>query len=279
MSDSVVTFPGLLEDSEQHRIVEQDATPEQRMALLEAVVFAAEDPPTLEQLATALGLPLEVVRADIDSLCKSYISEARGVEIRAVGGGYRMFTKPQHHEAVKALAKSQQPRLKLSLAALETLAVVAYRQPVTIPEIQAIRGVAHAAGVIHTLLRHKLVTAAGRKKVIGRPMQYKTTNDFLVQFGLNEISELPTLKEMEELSLAALDEDLQLVQKPGDEQDSKSPSARELGRPRHRGARLNRDDRPPRLVDSPNGVSSQCLNASRKSSLERESHPVARPKN
>ena len=218
MSDSVVTFPDLVEESEQARIVESDGSPEQRMGMLEAVIFAAEDPPTAEQLARALGIPIEVVRSDIDSLCKSYVTEARGVEIRAVGGGYRMFTKPQHHEAVKALAKSQQPRLKLSLAALETLAVVAYRQPVTIPEIQAIRGVAHASGVIHTLLRHKLVTTAGRKKVIGRPMQYKTTNDFLVQFGLNDLSELPTLKEMEELSLAALDEDLQVVQKPGDEQ-------------------------------------------------------------
>ena len=218
MNDSVVTFPDLAENPEQVRIVEPDASPEQRMGMLEAVIFAAEDPPTVEQLATALGVPLEIVRSDIDSLCKSYVSEARGVEIRAVGGGYRMFTKPQHHEGVKALSKSQQPRLKLSLAALETLAVVAYRQPVTIPEIQAIRGVAHASGVIHTLLRHKLVTTAGRKKVIGRPMQYKTTNDFLVQFGLNDLGELPTLKEMEELSLAALDEDLQIVQKPGDEQ-------------------------------------------------------------
>lgn len=223
MSDSVVTFPDLAEESEQLRIVERDASPEQRMAMLEAVIFAAEDPPTVEQLATALSIPLETVRSDIDSLCKSYDAEARGVEIRAVGGGYRMFTKPQHHEAVKALSKSQQPRLKLSLAALETLAVVAYRQPVTIPEIQSIRGVTHASGVIHTLLRHKLVTTAGRKKVIGRPMQYKTTNDFLVQFGLNDLGELPTLKEMEELSLAALDEDLQIVQKPGDEQsDDKS---------------------------------------------------------
>ncbi|MCY4594839.1 MAG: SMC-Scp complex subunit ScpB [Bryobacterales bacterium] len=218
MSDSVVTFPDLAEKSGQVRIVEPDVSPEQRMGILEAVIFAAEDPPTVEQLATALGIPIEDVRSDIDSLCKSYASEARGVEIRAVGGGYRMFTKPQHHEAVKALSKSQQPRLKLSLAALETLAVVAYRQPVTIPEIQSIRGVAHASSVIHTLLRHKLVTTAGRKKVIGRPMQYKTTNDFLVHFGLNDLGELPTLKEMEELSLAALDEDLQVVQKPDDEQ-------------------------------------------------------------
>ena len=106
MSDSVVTFPDLAEESEQLRIVERDASPEQRMAMLEAVIFAAEDPPTVEQLATALSIPLETVRSDIDSLCKSYDAEARGVEIRAVGGGNRMFTKPQHHEAVKALSKS-----------------------------------------------------------------------------------------------------------------------------------------------------------------------------
>ena len=217
MSDSVVTFPDLSEDPEQPRIIDQDAPPEQRMAILEAVIFAAEDPPTLEHLATALGVPLEVVQADIDALCKSYGSESRGVEIRAVGGGFRMFTKPQHHEAVKALAKSQQPRLKLSMAALETLAVVAYRQPVTIPEIQAIRGITSASGVIHTLLRHKLVTTSGRKKVIGRPMQYKTTNEFLIHFGLNDLTELPSPKEREELSRAALDEDLQVLPAPGSE--------------------------------------------------------------
>jgi segregation and condensation protein B len=116
-----------------------------------------------------------------------------------------MFTKAQHHEAIRGFVKTLRPKLRLSLPALETLAVVAYKQPVTVPEIQAIRGV-NAGGVIHTLLNHKLINTAGRKKVIGRPMQYKTTKEFLVQFGLNDLSELPNLKELEELSRAALGE-------------------------------------------------------------------------
>ncbi len=179
--------------------------PEQRRALLEAVIYAADDPPAIADLAAGLGLPAELVEQDMEQLIASYRSAGRGIEIRAVAGGYKMFTKPEHHEAVKAFVKTLRPRLRLSLPALETLAVVAYKQPVTVPEIQAVRGVS-AVGVIHTLLKHRLIAAAGRKKVIGRPMQYKTTKDFLVQFGLNDLSELPSLKEMEELSRAALGE-------------------------------------------------------------------------
>lgn len=178
-----------------------DQSRDTRLAVLEAVIFAAEEPPTLPQLASGLGLTEQDVRSDLAALRELFRSEARGVEVRAVGGGYRMFTKPEHHEAVRAFAKSCKPRLRLSLPALETLAVVAYRQPVTIPEIQAIRGV-NASGVMHTLLQHKLITTAGRKKVIGRPMLYKTTRDFLVHFGLNDLSELPRPKEMEELASA-----------------------------------------------------------------------------
>lgn len=186
------------------------------MAILEAVIFAAEEPPTLAQLATGLGTDAELLKEDLDALQKSYESGARGIELRAVGGNYRLFTKPQHHEAVKAFVKSIQPRLKLSPAALETLAVVAYRQPVTLPEIQAIRGVVSAGGVIHTLLRHNLVATAGRKKVIGRPICYKTTSEFLVHFGLSDLSELPTLKEIEDLGRAELDEDIRVAESAGD---------------------------------------------------------------
>ncbi len=180
--------------------------PEERQALLEAVIYAADDPPAIADLAAGLGLPASMVKKDLEELIASYRSAGRGIEIRAVAGGYKMFTKPEHHEAVKAFIKTLRPKLKLSLPALETLAVIAYKQPVTIPEIQAVRGV-NAAGVMHTLLKHRLIAAAGRKKVIGRPMQYKTTKDFLVQFGLNDLTELPSLKEMEELSRAALGED------------------------------------------------------------------------
>ena len=177
----------------------------ERRALLEAIVYVTEEPVTTEQLAQGLGIPADVIQADLEQLAEETRSPGRGVEIRGVAGGYKMFTKAEHHEMVRQFVRTLRPKLRLSLPALETLAVVAYKQPVTVPEIQAIRGV-NAGGVIHTLLNHKLITTAGRKKVIGRPMQYKTTKEFLVQFGLNDLSELPDLKELEELSRAALGE-------------------------------------------------------------------------
>lgn len=216
MSDSVLTFPDPSAESQPVVIVDPGSSQEERMAILEAVIFAAEEPPTLDQLAEGLGAEAELLQADLDALQESYQAAARGIELRTVGGKYRLFTKPQHHEAVKAFIKSIQPRLKLSPAALETLAVVAYRQPVTLPEIQAIRGVVSAGGVIHTLLRHNLVATAGRKKVIGRPICYKTTSEFLAHFGLSDLSELPTLKEIEDLGRAELDEDIRLAEATGD---------------------------------------------------------------
>ena len=185
----------------------------ERLALIEAVVYVAEEPLQPEQIAEGLGLPLEVVKADIANLIASYKNPARGIEIRQVAGGCKMFTKAEHHDAVRGFVKSLQSRLRLSLPALETLSVIAYKQPITLPEIQAIRGV-NAGGVVHTLLKHKLIATAGRKKVVGKPMQYKTTREFLVQFGLDNLSELPNLKELEELSRAALGEDAEEQRQP-----------------------------------------------------------------
>lgn len=176
-----------------------------RRALLEAIIYVAEEPLNIEQIASGLGWPPETVSADLQRLIENYASSGRGIEIRAVAGGFKMFTKPEHHEAVRGFVKTLKPKLKLSLPALETLAVIAYKQPVTIPEIQAIRGV-NVAGVISTLLNRKLISTAGRKKVIGKPMLYKTTKEFLLQFGLADVSELPNLKELEELSRAAFGE-------------------------------------------------------------------------
>lgn len=190
---------------EQATLPELQPEPDQRRALLEAIVYVAEDPLTAQQIAEGLELPLEQVEADLATLIAEGQQKSRGVEVRGVAGGYKMFTKAEHHEAVRQFVKTLRPKLKLSLPALETLSVIAYKQPVTVPEIQAIRGV-NAAGVIHTLLRHKLVSTAGRKKVVGKPMLYKTTREFLVQFGLSDLSELPSLKELEELSRAALGE-------------------------------------------------------------------------
>ena len=177
-----------------------------RKALLEAIIYVTEDPVTLEQLAKGLEWPKEEVEALIGELVAEHQAPARGVEIRAVAGGYKISTKAEHHEAVRQFVKTLKPPLKLSMAALETLSVIAYKQPITMPEIQEIRGLTAASGVVKTLLDRKLITTAGRKAVIGRPILYKTTREFLVQFGLNDVSELPSLKEFEELSRAALGE-------------------------------------------------------------------------
>jgi len=130
----------------------------------------------------------------LDELIADYASADRGMEIRQIAGGYRMATKPEHHDVVVSFAKSLKPPVRLSLPALETLSVIAYKQPITVPEISEIRGV-DAAGVIATLLDRKLITTAGRKQVIGRPILYKTTKEFLLRFGLNDVSELPSVEE------------------------------------------------------------------------------------
>jgi segregation and condensation protein B len=139
-----------------------------------------------------------LISGRLDELIAEYASADRGMEIRQVAGGYRMATKPEHHDVIIGFAKSLKPPVRLSLQALETLAVIAYKQPITVPEISEIRGV-DAAGVIATLLDRKLVTTAGRKQVIGRPILYKTTKEFLLRFGLKDVSELPSIEEFEKL--------------------------------------------------------------------------------
>ena len=179
-------------------------------AQLEAIIYAAETPITLEQmtalvkdsvLAEGVADDSEIrslVRSTLNELAGEYAASSHGIEIREVAGGYRMSTKPEQHEVVRAFAKSLKPPVRLSLPALETLAVIAYKQPVTVPEINDIRGV-DSGGVIATLLDRKLITTAGRKQVIGRPILYKTTKEFLMRFGLKDISELPSMEEFEKL--------------------------------------------------------------------------------
>jgi segregation and condensation protein B len=171
----------------------------QLKAILEAIVYVTDEPLSAQQIAAALGHPLDKVKAALDELVADYAAPSRGLSIREVAGGYQMATKAEHHEAVRAFVKKLTPPLKLSLAALETLSVVAYKQPVTAPEIMEIRGV-QGAGVLKTLLDRKLIAESGRKNVVGKPILYKTTKEFLVQFGLKDLNELPTLKEFEELS-------------------------------------------------------------------------------
>ena len=181
-------------------------TPVELKAALEAAIYAADEPATIEQLAAALGEEKTAVRAALDELVASYASDERGVEMRAVAGGYKMYTKPQHHEAVRRFIKSLRPPLRLTMPALETLAVIAYKQPATGPEIQEIRGV-NCAGVLKTLLEKRLIVTAGRKEVIGRPILYRTSRDFLMRFGLSDVDELPSLKEFEALAREALGAD------------------------------------------------------------------------
>lgn len=175
-------------------------------AVLEAIVYVTEEPLSAAQIAEALGEPRELVEKHLERLVAEFERPEHGVTIREVAGGYKMTTKPEHHERVRAFVKSLRPPLKLSLPALETLAVIAYKQPVTAPEILEIRGV-QGAGVLKTLLDRKLIATAGRKNVIGKPMQYKTTREFLVQFGLKDLSELPTLKEFDEIRRLAVADD------------------------------------------------------------------------
>lgn len=166
----------------------------------------AGEPQGASQTDIELELPLQPagptadeIQAAVDELIADYRADSRGLEIKEVAGGYKMATKPEHHEVVRKFVKSLKPPMKLSLAALETLAVIAYRQPVTAPEIGDVRGV-NTGGVLKTLLDRRLITTAGRKNVIGRPILYRTTKDFLVQFGLKDVAELPSLKEFEELA-------------------------------------------------------------------------------
>ena len=190
--------------------VTEDASSEdaQLQAILEAIVYITDEPLTAQQIAAAIGQPIDKIKRLLDQLVADYAKPEHGLSIREIAGGYKMATKAEHHEAVRAFVKKLTPPLKLSLPALETLAVIAYKQPVTTPEIMEIRGV-QGAGVLKTLLDRKLIAEAGRKDVVGRPLTYKTTKEFLVQFGLKDLKELPTLKEFEELGRLELVEEMQ----------------------------------------------------------------------
>jgi len=181
-------------------------TQQEMQSALEAIIYAADEPATLDQLCNALGADKVEVRAALDLLVASYSTDDRGIEVRKVAGGWKFYTKPQHHEVVRRFIKSLQPPIRLTMPALETLAVIAYKQPVTAPEINEIRGV-NVGGVIKTLLEKRLITTAGRKEVIGRPILYRTSKQFLMRFGLSDLEELPSLKEFEQLAQAALGSD------------------------------------------------------------------------
>jgi segregation and condensation protein B len=177
-------------------------------AVSESGESASADDPEAEAKRQARLRDREVrvlLRQLLDELIESYASDSRGLEIREIAGGYRMATKPECHDAVRSFVKSLKPALKLSLPALETLAVIAYKQPVTAPEVNEIRGV-DSSGVFGSLLARKLIATAGRKQVIGRPILYKTTKEFLLRFGLKDVAELPSMEEFEKMAAIELEE-------------------------------------------------------------------------
>jgi segregation and condensation protein B len=176
----------------------------------EAPAEAVVDPAAAEAEAKRQARQRErearaIIRQLLDEIIAAYSSDECGVEIREIAGGYRMATKPECHDAVRLFVRSLKPALKLSLPALETLAVVAYKQPVTAPEVNEIRGV-DSSGVFGSLLARKLIATAGRKQVIGRPILYKTTREFLLRFGLKDVSELPSMEEFEKMAASELEE-------------------------------------------------------------------------
>ena len=202
---------------------------------IEAIIYAAETPITLDQIiqlvkessgiADGTELRSQALLA-IEELRTEYSTDAHGIELRQIAGGYRMSTKPEQHDLVRSFAKSLKPPIRLSMPALETLAVIAYKQPVTVPEISEIRGV-DSSGVIGTLLDRKLITTGGRKDVIGRPILYKTTKEFLLRFGLKDVSELPSMEEFEKLVAESFESDLLPVEAeaPGEQDQSTSATA------------------------------------------------------
>jgi segregation and condensation protein B len=242
----------ILSDSEQ-------AAPEasESVASSEPVAVPAEAPEeTTEQRSTRENKEekeknrrlREYFRSILDQLVADYANGDRGLEIREVASGYRLATKPEYHDAVRGFVKSLKPPLKLSLQALETLAVVAYKQPITAPEVSEIRGV-DSGGVLGSLMTRKLVTTAGRKQVIGRPILYKTTKDFLLRFGLKDINELPSIEEFEKMA-GELAEQEEIPMEPGTAAEHHVPETLEELEP-ERHTHLPQADGSPDPVDDP----------------------------
>jgi len=208
----------LLPDSDDEPLVTMPVADAELKAVLEAIVYVTDEPLTIDQICAGLEQPRERVIDLLEQLAADYEQSSRGLSIKEIAGGFKMATKPEHHDAVRRFVKNLNPPLKLSLAALETLAVIAYKQPITAPEIMDIRGV-QGASVLKTLIDRKLIATAGRKQVVGKPILYKTTREFLVQFGLKDLAELPTLKEFQEIGRLDTEADA-----PSEMQHKPSPS-------------------------------------------------------
>jgi segregation and condensation protein B len=182
---------------------EDEATPNvpsmgELMSIVEALIFVSEEPLTTKAIADVLKEDRGWIEMAVEELAKEFNSRPSGLQLREVAGGWQIATRTEYHEYVRAFLKSR-PSAKLSLAALETLAVIAYKQPVTVPEILEIRGV-QSSSAIKTLLDKRLIVAKGRKETVGRPMLYGTSKEFLLQFGLKDLTELPSIEDFEDLT-------------------------------------------------------------------------------
>ena len=167
-------------------------------SVAEALIFVADEPLSARTIADVLKVDLDAVEKAIDELVAECSARNGGLQLREIAGGWQIATRPEHHEQVREYLKSK-PSAKLSLASLETLAVIAYKQPVTVPEILEIRGV-QSPSAIKTLLDKRLIIARGRKETVGRPMMYGTSKEFLIQFGLKDLSELPSIEDFQDLA-------------------------------------------------------------------------------
>ena len=170
----------------------------ERSGIIEALIFVSDEPLTLKTIAAVLKEEKTLVEESVKALAEEFNARNGGLQLREVAGGWQFATRPEHHEYVRRLLRTR-PSAKLTIASLETLAVIAYRQPVTVPEILEIRGV-QSPSAIKTLLDKKLIVAKGRKEAVGRPMMYGTSKDFLLQFGLKDLTELPSVEDFQDLS-------------------------------------------------------------------------------
>lgn len=194
--NSEVSENGSVEEKDDDQIT---ATSEELKPVIEALLFVADEPLPFKQLCKVLGdVPEQDVQAALDELVADYEARNSGLDIREIAGGWRISTRPQNHEFIRKYLKSR-PSARLSLPALETLAVIAYKQPITIPEILEIRGVS-SSSAIKTLLEKRLIVTKGRKETVGKPMQYGTSKEFLIQFGLKDLNELPSFEDFEDLA-------------------------------------------------------------------------------
>ena len=198
VAEAEQSSPDSAEEGSDDALLSSPKSQAERAAVIEALIFVSDEPLTAKAIADVLKEDKEVINETLATLAQEFNGRNGGLQLREVAGGWQFATRPEYHEHVRAFLKTR-PSAKLTIASLETLAVIAYRQPVTVPEILEIRGV-QSPSAIKTLLDKKLIVAKGRKDTIGRPMMYGTSKEFLLQFGLKDLSELPSVEDFHDLS-------------------------------------------------------------------------------